>query len=165
MMTVRAGKLIATAAGLLVFFLLALYLRNSDPGSGKVFLPRCGTYSVTGLYCPGCGSTRASYALLHGDVWGAVQQNVFFVVALPFLVLGAAKTWYGWVADRRVRLLPFRWKWSYSIVIAGALVAFTILRNIPVRPFAWLAPVPVASTPPASGSSAPVEGDSLLSGH
>ncbi len=28
----------------------------------------CILYSVTGLYCPGCGGTRAIFALLHGQI-------------------------------------------------------------------------------------------------
>lgn len=30
-------------------------------------VPPCVFYTVTGLYCPGCGGTRASFALLRGN--------------------------------------------------------------------------------------------------
>ena len=32
------------------------------------FATPCILYSVTGLYCPGCGGTRAIFALLHGQI-------------------------------------------------------------------------------------------------
>lgn len=34
----------------------------------KMIMPPCIFHSVTGLYCPGCGGTRAVSALLHGHI-------------------------------------------------------------------------------------------------
>lgn len=164
-MTSQSAKWIATGCSLLVLVILALYLATGDLSKGSRFLPRCGFHELTGLYCPGCGNTRASYALLHGDVGSAIGQNAFFVLSLPFLILGAGKTWYAWMSNQKIRLLPFRWKWSYSLVIIGVLVAFTILRNVPARPFSWLAPDRVTSNLPVSGHSEPKEDSSLLSEH
>lgn len=148
----RAAKWTVTLAVLLVAAVLALYLRKVDLAEGGgTFLPRCSLNHFTGLHCPGCGNTRAAQALLHGDLAGAIRQNVVFVVALPFLLLGAARTWYGWMYPGRLRpLLPFDWKWSWSLVIIGGVLAFSVLRNIPAQPFSWLAPVPIGA-----GSAAP----------
>ena len=74
-MTSQSAKWIATGCSLLVLVILALYLATGDLSKGSRFLPRCGFHELTGLYCPGCGNTRASYALLHGDVGSAIGQN------------------------------------------------------------------------------------------
>ena len=52
-------------------------------------MPKCIFRQLTGFQCPGCGAQRAVYALLHGNIMEAVACNVFFVVAIPFLLLTA----------------------------------------------------------------------------
>ena len=142
----RAAKWTVSLAVVLFAVPPALYLREADLSGERTLLPRCTLNHFTGLHCPGCGNTRAAQALLHGDVVGAARQNVVLVVALPFLLLGAARTWYGWMFPGRLRpLLPFDWKWSWSLALVGVVVAFSVLRNVSAPPFSWLAPVPVES--------------------
>ena len=59
------------------------------PPDQKSFFPRCTLHETTGLNCPGCGGTRAVFALMHGDVLQAAADNLYFVLALPFLL------WWG----------------------------------------------------------------------
>lgn len=49
--------------GLFVFLVLSIL--NIDL---REVLPPCSLYSMTGLYCPGCGGTRACYALAQGRI-------------------------------------------------------------------------------------------------
>src|SRR5450432_1487151 len=75
-----AGFLLgATAVGIgaMVFFF--------NP-STQGFYPVCAFHSLTGLNCPGCGATRALYALLHGNLRLALKDNALFVVLLAMLV-------------------------------------------------------------------------------
>ena len=96
--------------------------------AGQFFFPRCWLYQTTGLQCPGCGTTRALHALLHGDVVAALRLNGLAVVGL---VLG------GWFA------LRWGWAWRtgrwwrnpfahpYMIAALGGLtVGFGIARNL-----------------------------------
>tara|TARA_R110000850_G_scaffold49460_10_gene122034 strand:+ start:3553 stop:3999 length:447 start_codon:yes stop_codon:yes gene_type:complete len=123
---------------------LAATLYQSDlRKGGGTFLPRCVVNTWTGLHCPGCGNTRAAHALLHGDLMGAVEQNVLTVLALPFLLLGASRTWWRWMYPERVEPWPINWRWGYSLILIGIVVVFSILRNVPQPPFSWLAPVPL----------------------
>src|SRR5215472_13657034 len=46
------------------------------------FYPVCQFHQLTGLHCPGCGATRALYALLHGDLVTALHDNALFVALL-----------------------------------------------------------------------------------
>lgn len=50
-----------------------------------VMLPECNFYKWTGLYCPGCGDTRAVIALMNGDILLSLRQNALIVVLLFIL--------------------------------------------------------------------------------
>jgi hypothetical protein len=95
-------------------------------------------HAVTGLHCPGCGGTRAVYALLHGDILQAAAYNLYFVLALPLLVPWGA---YGvWAAVRgKLFGLPRMRPWLYTLIWVS-VIAFFVLRNLPFSPFTWLAP-------------------------
>ncbi|MDJ0393468.1 DUF2752 domain-containing protein [Rhodococcus sp. G-MC3] len=103
-----------------------LYFR--DPRT-STYLP-CPFHAMTGLWCPGCGATRAAGNLVHGDVASAMSSNI---LAVLLLVVGVA-VWGLWARARATgRTLdigrPPRW-----FVIGGlaVLVSFTVLRNLPV---------------------------------
>ena len=102
------------------------------------FVPVCPLLAMTGLACPGCGVTRGTHALLHGDVLGALDYNLllpgilfFFGYLFVSLFLVAA----------RGRGLSF--KVFTPLVIWGFFgfaFMFTVLRNLPVYPFSILYP-------------------------
>ena len=94
-------------------------------------LPLCPLHAMTGLWCPLCGSTRASYALLHGQFGVALHDNVLFVTALPvLLVLWLRRA----AAGGNGRLVPSWLCWTAIVLALG----FGVLRNLPVG--SWLAP-------------------------
>lgn len=98
--------------------------------------PTCPFLATTGLYCPGCGSLRATHDLLHGDLAGALARNPLAVLAVPYLLL-AFVTFVlratGRPAPRSTSLPP----WVIWALLAVVL-AFTLLRNLPG--FAVLSP-------------------------
>src|ERR1700733_9675719 len=61
------------------------FLFAVDPSRHAVY-PQCLLYNATGLYCAGCGATRALYALLHGRLLDALHDNVLFVAVLPVVL-------------------------------------------------------------------------------
>lgn len=136
-----ASKVSITAVAVLGGIIAAFHLSQHPGGERVWWLPRCTLNHLTGLHCPGCGNTRATQALLRGDVIGAIQQNVAFVIALPFLVFGAVRLWWGWMFPGRIEPLPFSWKHSYSVTLIALVVAFGVLRNFPGKPFSWFAPI------------------------
>ena len=109
----------------------SLFVYAVDPSRTAVY-PQCLLYNATGLYCAGCGATRALYALLHGRPLDALHDNVLFVAALP-----------AWRANAWPRLYvqPRRVLWSGAGIFA-LLVAFMVLRNLPGPAFDWLRPLP-----------------------
>ena len=69
-------------AGLLVFiFGLAVLFFLLNPSEHQLF-PRCIFNTVTGYYCPGCGSQRAIHSLLHLNFAGVVGNNFLFIPAV-----------------------------------------------------------------------------------
>ncbi|MEO6703475.1 MAG: DUF2752 domain-containing protein [Jatrophihabitantaceae bacterium] len=74
----RRSTLVRTATVALVA-VPGLYLFN--PNTSRI--PLCPLHAMTGLWCPLCGVTRASHALLHGQLGTALQDNLLFVLALP----------------------------------------------------------------------------------
>ena len=112
--------------------LAVLYFFN--PGTYH-FYPVCMFHRLTGLNCPGCGMTRALYALLHGDILTALRDNALLVLGLVAAALRGL--WLAAARQRGVAVGP----WVPTIFIWPLLaiaVFFTILRNLPA--FAFLSP-------------------------
>jgi len=115
----------------------AVVLRHVNPYVSGNPLPGCPLYALTGFYCPGCGSTRCLYSLVHFDLPGAMAMNPLLVISLPFLFLMLLNTAgvRPRVLDPLMRVLasPTFWLWL--------LPGYAVLRNLPWAPFAALAPV------------------------
>ncbi len=104
------------------------------PGATSL-LPPCPFHSLTGFYCPGCGSTRMLYYLVHGHPALAFTQNPLAFLMLPLLLYGLGRQLFSARHAVFSRIHP-RWIWTLSFV----LLAFTVLRNLPFAPFSYLAP-------------------------
>lgn len=106
----------------------AAVLAVRDPSAAGGY-PPCPIAALTGLDCPGCGSTRAGHALLHGDVIAALDHNLLLLPgALLAIWLWAA--WFTHAATGR-RLPVLRATPVVTVVAAGIVAAFTVARNLP----------------------------------
>ena len=100
--------------------------------------PPCLFHSLTGLHCPGCGSTRAFFHIARGEPLAAVGSNPLLVLALPLLLLAVLESHTagaGQAGVRRIVRSPVI-GWGFAV----ATILFAVLRNIPFGPFRWLAP-------------------------
>ena len=95
-------------------------------GPSSPWLPKCPLHEMTGLHCPGCGMTRATHALLHGDLPGAFRFNPLVMGLLPLGALALA--------------FRFRIGIKTAWVLVALVIAFGVLRNLPSWPFVLLAP-------------------------
>ena len=116
--------------------LVVLLLLQFDPNRAGNPLPPCPFHWLTGLYCPGCGATRALHALLHGNLQKALSMNPVFVLALPIVALlfAAQCMTLPSVFLRVTRIFSDARPWAWL------LIGFAVLRNMPWYPFSLLAP-------------------------
>ncbi|MFV0466988.1 MAG: DUF2752 domain-containing protein [Lachnospiraceae bacterium] len=97
----------------------------------SAFLFPCAFYSMTSLYCPGCGGTRAVESLIHGDflssiiyhpivIYGAVFYLLFMVThTIELLSRGKLKT-------------GIRYRNIYLWIALGIVIANVIVKNASV---------------------------------
>ena len=124
--------------GLLIVFIgLAVLFFILNPTEHEIF-PKCVFHSVTGHYCPGCGSQRAIHSLLHLNFAGVAGNNFLFLPAVLLLFYHYSFSFLN---------KKFRWKLpnlfylkSTPWIILGVIILFWILRNLPFYPFNILAP-------------------------
>ncbi len=124
-------------AAVLVFVALAgaAILFFFDPTKNG-FYPICQFHLLTGLYCPGCGGTRATYQLLHGNFLAALHDNALYVISLTLVAVRG-----GWYLKRRFYrqptglFIPPMAVWVFLVVA----VVFVVVRNLPG--FSFLAPL------------------------
>ena len=110
----------------------ALYVFAFEPGKTGIF-PPCVFRQLTGLQCPGCGSTRALHQLLHGHFVAAFTLNPLFVIAIPLLLYVLLK--YTTLSFRGITPKPNALPARYIYLIFVVIVSFWILRNTPLYPF------------------------------
>jgi hypothetical protein len=117
----------------------AAFLATHDPGAASSRYPSCVFHQMTGLWCPGCGLTRGTYQLLHGHFGAALSYNIF----TPLAVLAIVAVWFTWLrlswgaAPIHVPNRAARW---LAVILPVAVVAYAILRNLPVAGLRSLAP-------------------------
>ena len=98
---------------------------------------QCPFYRLTGLYCPGCGSGRAIYALLHGHPAASFRcQPLLYLLGVPAGLILAHE--YLRLVFPRLKLRPVSIPQWLAVGVAILIFAFWIARNIPA--FSFLAP-------------------------
>lgn len=108
----------------------AAYVAISNPSENAGFIP-CPFRSLTGLWCPGCGLTRATHYLFRGDLTQALRYNLFVVAVLLGLVAAWGLWLYQRARDTRVTVIPKRLRpWVVGVAVT-VMMAFAVVRNLP----------------------------------
>jgi len=112
-----------------------------------VHFPLCPLASSFGVPCPGCGLTRATLALLHGDVRAALHFHPLVFLLAPLFV--------GFVGSAALELLrdptkprpPPRVRWNSRLLGVAALGVLVLSLGVWLARFAGYlgGPVPVTT--------------------
>ena len=117
--------------GLGVIAIFLFFFNSASPANQ--WFPKCPFRLLTGWQCPGCGTTRACYQLLHLHPVAAFKLNPLMVMTLPFIIygfLGFTRSAITGKPQRRI-FIPSTYLWAWLVV----LVFFWVFRNTPWYPF------------------------------
>lgn len=121
---------VALPAGVAVLAASAVaFVVIRNPYTSSITGP-CMLLHATGLYCPGCGGTRAVYELATGDFVGALGMNAFVtLLVVPPAAIGLL--WWllhslGVNVPRITIGLPAVWTYL------GLMAVFAVARNVPL---------------------------------
>ena len=131
---VHRWKFVALALAATPCAVLLLVRNPEDSG----LFPPCPFLALTGYHCPGCGTLRALHQLLNGQLLAAIDFNPLTVFFLPFLAYAFCTAIIGEIRGSKLPtvFIPAGWIWTLLV----AVIAFGVLRNLPVFPFSILAP-------------------------
>ena len=116
--------LIALLIGIIYFIFGNIY---------NIYIP-CVFHELTGLYCPGCGTTRMINSLIRLDFYQAFRYNQMVFILIPIFTLYLIDFIYKSIKNKK----PLLYKTPNYIwyIIVVLLVIFGIIRNI----FPYFAP-------------------------
>lgn len=126
-----AAASVVAAVGILGFVCVV------NPGTATVY-PTCPFLAFTGCYCPGCGSLRALHQITRGHLLAAFGLNPLLMLSLPFIGYFFASRAALALRGRSLKIFFVRPVLIRTLL--GAIVAYWVLRNVPVYPFSVLAP-------------------------
>ena len=115
------------------FIAYGVYFLNKVYGIGFI----CVSRELTGLYCSGCGMTRAVLSLLKLDFYQAFRYNAFSVILIPILFFYFYGEVYAYCFNEK-NFIAHKIPMMFWVVIIVLMLIYGVLRNIPY--FAFLAP-------------------------
>jgi hypothetical protein len=121
-----AAAILASVLAALAF--LAVVLLRFPPDRYAIY-PVCPIYYYLHLQCPGCGTTRALAALLHGHIAEAFHLNPFTTLLLPLVVAYMAH--HIWKQRNNIQTISWPNPPRHAVyALLGTAAIFTVSRNI-----------------------------------
>jgi hypothetical protein len=107
-------------------------------------LPFCPLASVLGVPCPGCGLTRATLALAHGELRHALELHPLVLVLAPLFIGAMCSAAISYVRGPRRTRPARRWLASRTVTTLGSALLLATLGVWGARFFGYFGgPVPV----------------------
>lgn len=124
----RIADGLRAATPLAVIAFAAAMLLRFPPEQYAQFYPQCPVFSFLHLQCPGCGTTRALAALLHGHINEALSLNALTTLLMPPAAIYTALCYARFLQRLPIRLpQPSRSAIYAALAVAGI---FMVVRNI-----------------------------------
>ena len=112
-----------------IWALIYVVMQVFDISINDFNLPLCSSYSLWGIYCPGCGGTRSVISLLHFDI----IRSFLFHPVVPYTAILVSVFMISHtlniVTKGKVKAMMFRPIYFY-IMIAIILIQFVIKNAI-----------------------------------
>ena len=93
------------------------------------FLPPCQLYSMWSIYCPGCGITRAFYALMRGDIVAAAWHHPFLVYVVVLGIYFMITQTIERITQGKIKI-AMHFRMIYLWIGFGLLIANCIIKNL-----------------------------------
>lgn len=123
----RTVEIVRAAVPPVVIAVALVVLLRFPPGQYS-FYPQCPFYRYLHIQCPGCGTTRALAALLHGNITEALRLNAFTTFLIPFAALYTAACYRGFLQRKPIQLPRLPHSAVYVTLAIAAI--FSIVRNL-----------------------------------
>jgi hypothetical protein len=134
-LAVRAGLLLLAVAGVAA----GVYVLAVVPPTEDSLYPRCMFHALTGLHCPGCGTTRALHALLNGRIEQALVYNSLAFIIVPVVGWSLVQSLRSWYRQKYPVPSSVYTRLAMRLLVVLVIV-FWVMRNLPWYPFTLLAP-------------------------
>lgn len=123
--------LICFGVGMITILTIALYrIFNLDLHD---IIGVCPMYKQYGLYCFGCGGTRAVYALLHGDILLSIKYHpIIFYIAVMYIYAMLRYLLYT-LSKHLIR--PFRFRPEHGYIAIAVIILQCVAKNFLVIVF------------------------------
>lgn len=98
----------------------------------KIIVIPCIFHELTGLYCPGCGMTRALASLANLEIYQAIRYNALIIFLVPAFLLYIVFKIKSYINNEKNKFNILNYLlWSALIIT----ILYGILRNIPLFDF------------------------------
>lgn len=121
----------------ILFIILLAYVIKYILSTFSISVP-CLFHKLTGLYCPGCGMTRAVYSFMELDFKNGFRNNFLLVLLIPVAVYYLIKYIYYFINGKVVNNGAFINQKVVAVLLVIAIL-FGFLRNFDY--FSFLQPI------------------------
>lgn len=135
-MATTRSKIFIISIAIIALAVLSLYFFWNP--SEHILFPKCPFYSLTGIYCAGCGSQRAIHQIANGNIITGIRHN--YLLMIVFLVLSYKTLLFILNKIYSKSYFDIFHKPLATKIILIVVLLFWLLRNIKVFPFTELAP-------------------------